>query len=96
MLDSAFCFCCRAFGQIGQYDDAFVKIGFKNWKKALEKFRSHEKSIAHKSSVHKWIVGQQMLNTPEANIQSQINQQHRTEVSKNREYIKNIIENLIF
>ena len=26
----AFCFYCRAFGLIGQYDDAFVKVGFKN------------------------------------------------------------------
>ena len=33
-LTSAFCFCCRAFGQIGQYDDAFVvsRIGKKPWK----------------------------------------------------------------
>ena len=65
-----------------------MKVGFKNWKKALEKFRSHEKSIAHKSSFQKWSVGQRMLSTPEANIQSQINHQHKAEVYKNREYIK--------
>ena len=37
-----------------------------------------------------------MLSTPEANIQSQINHQHKAEVYKNREYIKSIIETLIF
>ena len=70
-------------------------VRVKNWKKALEKFRTHEKSTAHRSSVQKWSVGQRMLNTPEANIQSQINQQHKAEVFRNREYIKSIIENLI-
>ncbi|XP_077868257.1 zinc finger MYM-type protein 1-like [Saccoglossus kowalevskii] len=32
-------------------EDTFVKVGFKNWKKAVEKFQNHERSYAHKLSV---------------------------------------------
>ncbi|XP_068225569.1 zinc finger MYM-type protein 1-like [Palaemon carinicauda] len=32
-------------------EDVFLKSGFSNWKKAIQKFRSHEKSAAHKLSV---------------------------------------------
>ena len=30
-------------------EDAFTKTGYKNWKKAIEKFKSHQSSDAHKS-----------------------------------------------
>lgn len=43
--DAVFCFWCYLFKQSdkgGRYaEDAFTKTGFKNWKKALEKFKSH-------------------------------------------------------
>ena len=35
------------------YKSAFVDDGFKNLKKALEKFRKHEGSIMHKEAVLK-------------------------------------------
>ena len=34
-------------------DDAFVTKGFKNWKKAIEKFIEHERSQSHKFAVSK-------------------------------------------
>ena len=34
-------------------DDAFSSTGFNNWKKALEKFRLHEQSDAHKEAIMK-------------------------------------------
>ena len=32
-------------------DNAFTKKGFVNWKKAIEKFKTHEKSDMHKFSM---------------------------------------------
>ncbi|KAI5663651.1 hypothetical protein M9H77_22974 [Catharanthus roseus] len=43
--DAAFCFCCYLFGKGQNHkhgDDIFTKVGFKNWKRAKEKFRNHE------------------------------------------------------
>ncbi|KAK1397692.1 zinc finger MYM-type protein 1-like [Heracleum sosnowskyi] len=50
--DAAFCFYCYLFkppSMIRFGDDAFTKVGFKNWKKACEKFRDH---IGEVSSPH--------------------------------------------
>ncbi|KAH7973662.1 hypothetical protein HPB49_003722 [Dermacentor silvarum] len=54
--DAAFCFYCRAFPQQssawkGHSDPAFVSVGFNRWKKAVEKFRVHEKSNSHLNSI---------------------------------------------
>lgn len=52
-----FCFYCKeAFKRQASplaknVDLAFVVSGFKNWKKAIEKFRAHENSHAHKVAV---------------------------------------------
>ncbi|KAI5676171.1 hypothetical protein M9H77_07121 [Catharanthus roseus] len=43
--DAAFCFCCYLFGKGQNHkhgDDIFTEVGFKNWKRAKEKFRNHE------------------------------------------------------
>ena len=34
-------------------DEAFVKNGFNNWKKARERFTKHEKSNSHRESLYK-------------------------------------------
>lgn len=57
--DAAFCFYCRAFPQRGastkgNSDPSFVSVGFSTWKKAVEKFRLHEKSQNHLSSIMCW------------------------------------------
>ncbi|KAL8152041.1 hypothetical protein V2J09_021849 [Rumex salicifolius] len=41
--DAAFCFWCYLFGEVGKKngDEVFVKTGFRNWKKAFEKFKDH-------------------------------------------------------
>ncbi|XP_074324678.1 uncharacterized protein LOC141661566 [Apium graveolens] len=48
--DAAFCFWCYLFGDKRAGDQAFAKKGFRNWKKALSKFRDH---IGLDGSVHK-------------------------------------------
>ncbi|KAL4101047.1 hypothetical protein QTP88_021068 [Uroleucon formosanum] len=59
VLDSAFCFYCRVFclndpATKGHIDFAFIKKGFKNWHRANECFRNHEKSKGHQHSVSSW------------------------------------------
>ena len=34
----------------------FTEVGFKNWKKAIEKFRSHESSHSHREAKQKWMA----------------------------------------
>ena len=37
-------------------EKAFTETGFQNWKKALEKFKSHEGSNAHREALSKWMA----------------------------------------
>lgn len=70
-----FCFYCRfakkqnmlTFSKKGE--DTFTTIGFNNWKKALEKFKTHSLSITHREAVMKW---QQLQQPP---ISSRLNAQ---------------------
>ena len=56
----SFCFICRKVRQLGMLafnkraEDAFVTIGFQNWKNATTRFRNHEKSDSHKESYMKY------------------------------------------
>ena len=51
------CFDCAKADALGLIELAkkseltFIFAGFKNWKKALEKFRDHEQSVSHKFSI---------------------------------------------
>ena len=55
-----FCFYCRHAAKHNQCsmstkgEDAFSLNGFDNYKKALEKFQTHEKSALHREAVMKW------------------------------------------
>ena len=57
-----FCLHCRyatkhnllSFSKMGE--KAFTETGFQNWKKALEKFKSHEASHAHREALSKWMA----------------------------------------
>lgn len=73
-----------------------LSTGFQNWKSALKKFRTHECSVAHKSAVLTWKAGQQTQTNPERNVVSLINQQKKRTIDENRQYLKNIVETLIF
>ncbi len=84
------------FGTKGHHQEAFVSNGFQNWKSALEKFRAHQCSVAHKSAILAWEVGKQIQHNPERNVVSLINQQQKKVVDENRQYLKNIVETLVF
>ena len=57
-----FCLYCRnatkhkliAFSKTS--DKAFTELGFGNWKKALEKFKSHENLDSHGEAKLKWVA----------------------------------------
>ena len=55
--DSVICFHCHVAerrhlpGVTLNRDDTFITAGFTNWKKAIEKFIKHEKTIAHRQAV---------------------------------------------
>ena len=84
------------FGKRGHHQEAFVSNGFQNWKSALEKFRAHQCCVAYKTSVLAWETGKQTHRNPERNVMSLINQQQKKIVDENRQYLKNIVETLVF
>ena len=94
--NKAFCFACRVFGRTGQQHEAFVSTGFHNWKTALEKFRVHQCTSAHKTAVLTWRTAERTRNNPETNVVTLVNHQTKNEVDENRRYLKDIIETLIF
>ena len=54
--DSVFCYYCmiadkRGLPMTKNKDDAFCKVGFTNWKKALEKFEKHQNTASHHEAV---------------------------------------------
>ena len=77
-INKAFCFPCRVFGNTGHHQEAFISNGFQNWKSALEKFRAHQSSIAHKSAILTWEAGQQAQRNPERNVVNLINEQQKS------------------
>lgn len=58
--EAAFCHTCRMAAQLRLIsfahcaDDAFTNTGVSNWKHALDKFRMHDRSSAHKEAAMKW------------------------------------------
>ena len=96
--DAAFCFFCTkslSKGQIstGNIESAFVKTGFWNWKKALEKDRGllkHQQSSAHNDAVQRYV------NAPVENhdvgemTSSNITQLRRTNTNNLLKIISNI------
>ena len=95
-LDRAFCFPCRLFGQVGQYDQSFVSKGFHKWKDALERFRVHQSSVSHKSAFARWKAGQAVQANPSKHILAQLDSHHREEVAENQQYLKEIVTTLVF
>ena len=57
-----FCFYCRYAARhklltfSKSADNVFSENGFQNWKKAIEKFKSHEGSLSHTEAKMKWIA----------------------------------------
>ena len=61
---------CRYFTQHGMItfskmgEKAFTETGFQNWRKAVDKFKSHEGSHVHREAQMKWAArGQPAIET---------------------------------
>ncbi|CAF1108698.1 unnamed protein product, partial [Brachionus calyciflorus] len=90
--DLVFCFSCCVYGSGQLKSDNFFSIGFNNWKKAIEKFREHQKTSYYEASYMKWLRKE----TLQESVLTQVNKQHKSEVEKNRENLTKIIKTIIF
>ncbi len=64
----------------------FVHGGFSNWKKAIERFKSHEGSVAHKEAISKLQVRSQGVN-----VEAMISKQHEAEKRSNRTMLMKLL-----
>ncbi len=64
----------------------FVHGGFSNWKKAIERFKSHEGSVAHKEAISKLQVRSQGVN-----VGAMITKQHEAEKRSNRTMLMKLL-----
>ena len=65
------------FSKMGE--KAFTETGFQNWKKAIEKFKLHEGSHAHREALSKWMACGRQTIAAQLNSQLQQSQKVRRE-----------------
>lgn len=87
--DAAFCFSCRMFGKNMKHD-SFVSSGLSNWKKALDLFREHEKTLAHKGSMTSWHSFKSCA-AHHGSVVAQLHSAQEAEIRERREYITRIV-----
>lgn len=94
--DTVLCFTCHkqyAKGNLktaNKKDLAFIKEGFANWKKAIEKFRDHQMSECHKTSID------YEVNLPQnyGNVHEMLNVEAKKTMQLNRLCLVKVIESL--
>lgn len=93
--DTVLCHTCvtadeqRKLGNAKNAEKAFLINGFSNWKKALEKFRDHQKSQCHKLAVQSVELPQQC-----GDIGERLDTALAAEKKWNRSILVKIVENL--
>ena len=65
-------------------NDTFVNTGFQNWKKALDVYREHEKSPAHKASMESWCSYK--ASAAHGSVVEQLDSASEREIKERREY----------
>ncbi|XP_068114995.1 zinc finger MYM-type protein 1-like [Hyperolius riggenbachi] len=92
--DAVYCFPCRHFPQPNKSANAFVRLGFQNWKKAIGKDGSltiHNSAEAHKASHVAWCEFQ--IRTRDGRtLNTMLGEEHCKLVTENRHYIKTICD----
>ncbi|XP_045404253.1 zinc finger MYM-type protein 1 isoform X1 [Lemur catta] len=88
--DTTFCYSCQLFCQ-NYFSCGRKSFATSNWKKALEKFRKHEKSEMHLKSLKFWREYQFCDITVDDNLSI-----HSKQIEGNKKYLKLIIENILF
>ncbi|CAI6352180.1 unnamed protein product [Macrosiphum euphorbiae] len=92
-LDAAFCYVCRIFGT-GDVEPAWTKTGLSNWQKFADKLNKHKLSKIHLTNVSKMEAFKSSKKT--GSVKSQVISAHNEIVMKNRKYILNIIEIVLY
>ena len=69
---------------------AFIKTGFKNWKKALEKFKSHSTSVCHRDATQVILA----LHNETTNIAEHLERSLTAEKQKSRRYFLKTVTTL--
>lgn len=99
--DSAFCKVSVLFSpseaghSFNQALHAFVKKGFNNWKKGLERFEKHENLIYHKEANLKADHFMDVMSGKILSIDEQIDKVHHQQRLENQEKLKSIIKTII-
>lgn len=95
-LNAAFCFFCRAFYKPNKMDDAFTCKGYNNWKKAIEKFNSHQKTNQHLESSLKVEEFKKTLRVNCGSIAHKLDSQRSKIVTENRQYLSEILKTILY
>jgi hypothetical protein len=69
--------------------DTFVSTGLTNWKKALDLFREHEKTPAHKASMVSWHSFKSSVS--HGSVVDQLHSANEAEIRNRREYLRRIV-----
>lgn len=95
-VNRAFCFPCRLFKNenLGCSEKTYTEIGFQNWKKGVEKFKTHESSEAHKSATERFKSYESSLR--KGSVAVQVISQRASEIEENKKYLKLVCESLLF
>jgi len=95
--EAAFCHRCKMACTLGLStfshcrEDAFTRTGFRNWKHALDKFKEHEQSAAHKEAALKWSSYQSSRN-----VCQQLSKKNEEEQQARRETLLQLFDSLLF
>ena len=92
--DSVLCFYChvaerRHLPVSLNKDDAFTKMGFINWKKAIERFNKHEKTVSHHQAVEK-------IPRTSGNVGDMLSSDYKNQKPENREMLQIILSSIRF
>jgi hypothetical protein len=77
----------------GNRDDVFSKIGYSNWKKALQSFEKHENTISHREAVQMLIV---TIPQTTRDVGDMLSDSHAAAKAENRKMLEVIISSIRF
>ncbi|KAL5246176.1 hypothetical protein ACI65C_013584 [Semiaphis heraclei] len=99
-LNAVFCYYCRHFlphltvSQSHTEKDALINRGYSDWKNISNLTKKHENTSSHKNAVMKY---NSWLSTKKTgSVSSQINQQVKDQIIKNRETLTSIIRCILY
>ena len=95
--DSVLCFHChvaerRHLPVSLNKDDAFIKEGYTNWKKAIERFDKHDKCKSH----HQCVQLVEKIPRTTKNVGDLLSTEYDEQKAENREMLKNILSSIHF